>query len=346
MRNTRRRRGSMPPPVSVIVTTYNHERYIAAAIQSVLDQTYQDYELIVVDDGSTDDTGDRVLAVSDDIYLIRQRNQGVAASRNTGIRHARGQFLAFLDGDDLWEPDKLAHQIAAAQSRPRSGLIVANGVQFSGNLILQESLFPPQVVGLLGGRESVTLSCYERLLHGNLIYTTSQVLVPRAVFDESGLSDPQLPIASDWDLYIRIAASYDITFLQKSLVRWRYLETSASGPEYLRRFRWASDEIAILKKHRRSAPPEYRALIQTLLAEKVTETADQMYWYGRQTRAAWARRHLLALLRQNPSSLEVAVLLLAMCLPRPVVHFAGRMLPASIRRRSLTRESERHSPRR
>jgi glycosyltransferase involved in cell wall biosynthesis len=333
----------MPPLVSVIVTTYNHERYIAAAIQSVVDQTYRDYELIVVDDGSTDSTCDRVLAFPDDIHLVRQKNQGVAASRNTGIGHARGQLLAFLDGDDLWEPDKLAHQVAAARSRPRSGLIVVDGVQFSEDMILHETLFSPQVATLLGGCDSVTLRCYERLLHGNLISTTSQVLVPRAVLDEFGLSDPQLPIASDWDLYIRIAASYDITFLQKKLVRWRYLETSASGPEHLRPFRWAKDDIAILKKHRRSAPPEYRPLIRTLLTQKLTETADQTYWYGRQSDAAWARRHLLTLLRQNPSSPAVAVFLLAMCLPRPVVRFVARILPAAIRRRSLTRQPDHHS---
>jgi glycosyltransferase involved in cell wall biosynthesis len=197
----------MPPLVSVIVTAYNHERYIAAAIQSVIDQTYHDYELIVVDDGSTDGTSDRVLAFADDILLVRQENQGIAASRNTGIRHARGQLLAFLDGDDLWEPDKLAHHVAAAKSRPRSGLIVADGVQFSGDTILHGSLFPPQVATLFGGCDSVTLRCYERLLRGNLISTTSQVLIPRAVLDDVGLSDPRLSIASDWDLYIRIAAS-------------------------------------------------------------------------------------------------------------------------------------------
>jgi glycosyltransferase involved in cell wall biosynthesis len=326
----------MPPPVSVIVTTYNHERYIAAAIQSVLDQTYRDYELIVVEDGSTDSTADQLLAFSDRIHLVRQKNQGVAASRNAGIRCARGQLLAFLDGDDLWEAEKLAHQVAAARSRPRSGLIVVGGVQFSGDMILHESLFPPQVAALLRGCDSVTLSCYERLLHDNLIFTTSQVLVPRAVLDRVGLSDARFPIASDWDLYLRIAASYDITFLQKSLVRWRYLQTSASGPEQLRGFRWARDHIAILKKHRRSALPQYRPLVEAVLTEKLAEAADRTYWYGRQSDAAWARRHLLTLLRQNPSSPTVAALLFALCLPRPVVHVVGRILRAASRSSSFT----------
>jgi glycosyltransferase involved in cell wall biosynthesis len=324
----------MPPLVSVIVTAYNQERYIAETIQSVLDQTYHDYEVIVVDDGSSDGTADRVSAFSDRVRYIPQENQGVAGSRNTGIRHARGQLLAFLDGDDFWEPEKLAHHVGAARSHPQSGLIVVDGVQFSGPAILHASLFPPQVTMLLGGRESVTLGCYERLLRGNVIASTSQVLIPRVVLDEVGLSDPRLPVSSDWDLYIRIAARYEITFLHKRLVRWRYLETSASGPEHLRPLRWAVDHIAILKKHLRSAPGEYRPLVRALLRQKIAETADQTYWYGRQSDTVWARRHLLTLLRQHPFSPVFSAFLLALYLPRPLVHLVGRTLRATIRRPS------------
>jgi glycosyltransferase involved in cell wall biosynthesis len=333
----------MPPLVSVIVTTYNHERHIAATLQSVFTQTYPDYELIVVDDGSTDSTGARVSAFRDRLRLVRQENQGVAASRNTGIQQARGQLLAFLDGDDLWEPDKLAQQVAAAERQPRSGLIAVDGVQFSGDTIRYDSLFPPQITTLFGSDDSLTLSCYERMLHRNLISTTSQVLVPRAVLEDVGLGDPRFPIASDWDLYIRIAASYHITFLRKSLVRWRYLETSASGPEEIRRFRWALDHIAILKKHRGSVPTQYRPLIRALLAQKLRETAEQTYWYGRQSDAAWARGHLLTLLRQNRSSGATAVFLLALCLPHPLVHLAGRAFRATMRRASPNPQSEPHS---
>src|SRR5258705_8394034 len=122
----------MAPLVSVVVTTYNHAPYILAALQSVLDQTWRDYELLVVDDGSTDGTLDQISRCRGPISLIAQKGRGVAGSRNTGIRQARGELLAFLDGDDLWEPDKLAHQVAAAQEHPDAGLTAVNGVQFSG----------------------------------------------------------------------------------------------------------------------------------------------------------------------------------------------------------------------
>jgi glycosyltransferase involved in cell wall biosynthesis len=321
----------MPPLVSVIVTAYNHEQYIADTIQSVLGQTFRDYEVIVVDDGSTDGTAEQVAAFTDRVRYLRQENQGVAGSRNTGIRAARGQLLTFLDGDDLWEPEKLAEHVAAAGDHPRSGVIVVDGVQFSGAAILHESLFPPEVVTLLGGRESVTLRCYERLLRGNLISSTSQVLIPRGVLDEVGLSDTRLPVSSDWDLYIRIAAAHEITFVRKRLVRWRYLETSASGPQQLRPLRWAVDHIAILKKHRRCARSEHRPLIRELLRAKTAETADQTYWYGRQSDPVWARRHLLTLLRQHPFSPVLVAFLLASYLPRPLVRLVGRTLRATMR---------------
>src|SRR5215831_12648143 len=95
------------PTVSVIITTYNQAAYIPATIVSVLDQMYRDFEIILVDDGSTDSTSRDILSYRDRLTYIRQSNQGVPAARNVGIRHANGRLLAFLDGDDLWEPTKL-----------------------------------------------------------------------------------------------------------------------------------------------------------------------------------------------------------------------------------------------
>src|SRR5881628_3332235 len=120
----------MRPIVSVIITTYNQGRYISETIHSAIEQDFDDREIIVVDDGSTDDTPTLVVAFGQRVLYLRQRNQGVAGSRNAGILQARGEFLAFLDGDDLWEPHKLSRQVRAARDNPLSGLIVADGVQF------------------------------------------------------------------------------------------------------------------------------------------------------------------------------------------------------------------------
>jgi glycosyltransferase involved in cell wall biosynthesis len=317
----------MSPLVSVIITTYNHEPFIATAIRSVLVQTYRDYEIIVVDDGSTDGTASQVSAFSDRIISVRQRNQGVAGSRNAGIRKATGYFLTFLDGDDVWEPEKLVHHVAAAEAHPRSGLIAVDGVQFSGDSIILGSLFGPAVTSQLAGRESFTLKGYEELLRANFISTTSQVLIPRPVFDVVGLSDRRFPICSDWDLYLRIAARYDITLVNRKLVLWRYLDSSASGADRLRFFRWATDEIPILRKHLRRSPVSCRPLVRGLLKEKILATAFKAYYCGEAERA-WSKRYLLRLYVRNPASLVIASYLAAHYLPRRLI----RVLSESLRR--------------
>ena len=101
----------MPPKVSVIIPAYNAAPYLAETLASVFAQSYPDYEIIVVDDGSTDDTLAVLEQFADRITLIRKPNGGPASARNAGLRQARGELLAFLDGDDLWLPDKLAAQV-------------------------------------------------------------------------------------------------------------------------------------------------------------------------------------------------------------------------------------------
>src|SRR4051812_17019821 len=106
------------PSVSIIIPAYNSERYLRASLQSVLEQTYRDYEVIVVDDGSTDGTKAAVLGVEGSIRYIYQSNQGPSAARNTGIAAARGDFICFLDADDSWTPDKLAIQVEFMERNP------------------------------------------------------------------------------------------------------------------------------------------------------------------------------------------------------------------------------------
>ena len=141
----------MAPTVSVVITTYNQAPYIGATIASVLDQTYRDFEIVLVDDGSTDDTPRVITPYRSYLKYIRQSNRGVPAARNIGVRNATGRLVAFLDGDDLWEPEKLEHQVRAADANPRSGLIVTNGVEFAPASIIRESLVGPAILERLEG---------------------------------------------------------------------------------------------------------------------------------------------------------------------------------------------------
>src|SRR2546426_8898473 len=188
------------PRVSVVVTTYNQRAYVAAAIESALGQTFADREVVVVDDGSTDGTDAIAAAFGDRVRLTRQETAGVAGSRNTGVLNARGELVAFLDGDDLWEPSKLAIQIEAADRYPQAGLIAADGVLFDDDgSILAPTLLADPIRALLG--PDVTLvphhQCYGELLYQNIISTTSQVMVRRTVLDRVGPSDRRFRLSSD-----------------------------------------------------------------------------------------------------------------------------------------------------
>lgn len=320
------------PTVSVVVTAFNHEQYIGGAVRSVLAQTYRDYEIVVVDDGSTDATADRVRAFGPDVRLVRQANQGVAGARNTGILHARGRLLAFLDGDDLWEPDKLARQVAAAEQHPASGLIAVGGWEHGNPAGLTNTLFALPLEALLAGKESLTLRCYEMFLRQNLICTTSQVMIPREVLHDVGLSDMAFPVSSDWDLYLRIASRYEVTFVSARLAVWRYLESSASGPQIVRHLRWAEDDIVILKKHLRSGQAARRALIQGLIRTKLLASANTAYYFGKGGARPVARRHLLRLLRRRPASFgTIFFFLVGLHSPELVTRFLGHLLRRAFR---------------
>lgn len=272
----------MEPTISVVVTTYNQARYIEETLRSVFSQTSPAWEVIVVDDGSTDETPNRLARFSDRIRYIRQGNQGVASSRNTGISHARGEYVALLDGDDLWEPDKLAVQIAAAKHAPHSGIIVANGVEFDDGGILQPSLLR-DVERTLGLQKNqvITVPYYEQALEWNPIWTVSQVMIPRAVLQAIGPSDPTFRCGSDYDLYLRIGQHYDMTFITQPLMKWRYLASSASGGRDIRALRYRLDHILALHKQLRTVSETRRRLIKAVLKQRIPIASESAYYYGR-----------------------------------------------------------------
>ena len=206
-------------------------------------------------------------------------------------------------------------------------MIVGDGVQFAGDEVLQSSIMP-EMKTLLGSAGSLTLRCYRQLLERNFILTSSQVMIRRTVLDEVGLSDLRIPDASDWDLYLRIARRYDITFLNQSLTRWRYLAGSVSGPIHLRRIRWAPDDIAILRKQLRQASPGDRPYIKRLLKERIFERGHEIYRYGRESDRGLARKQLLRCLGRYPTSSTLWAFLVGLHLPRE----ASRRMWSVVRR--------------
>jgi len=264
----------MTPLVSVVVSAYNHGRYIQETLRSVFAQTYSNFEVIVVDDGSTDDTATKLQAFNDRILYVHQENQGVAGSRNTGIQKARGEFIALLDGDDLWEPGKLAIQTEALERSPRAGLAAVNGLEFDQHGVIRTQLIDRELIEWLASNKCgppckyLSGSCYKLFLINNRITTVSQVMFPRVVLEKVGPSDTSFVTGSDCDLYLRILRNHDIVIINESLARWRYLPSSASGPREMRSLRYLEEDIKVLTKHLTLANAEDRVLVSNVIRTK------------------------------------------------------------------------------
>lgn len=264
----------MTPLVSVVVTAYNHGRFIQETLRSVFAQTYSNFEVIVVDDGSIDDTSTKLQEFNDRILYIHQENQGVAGSRNTGIQKAQGEFIALLDGDDLWEPGKLEIQTESLERSPRAGFSAVNGQEFDQNGVTGLQLVDGELLEWLASNKCgpqgkyLSGSCYRLFLIGNRICTVSQVMFPRAVLEKIGPSDSTFRTNSDYDLYLRILKDHDIVVINESLARWRYLPTSASGPRDIRSLGYMEEDIKVLTKHLTLASAEDRVLVSNVIRTK------------------------------------------------------------------------------
>jgi glycosyltransferase involved in cell wall biosynthesis len=191
--------------VSVIIPSYNYARYLGEAIDSALGQTLPPLEVIVVDDGSTDDTPDVLAKYGDRIRVLRQKNAGVAVARNSGIAAARGEYVAFLDADDVWLPRKLELQMARFDG---SIGLVHCGVEFGSAIQL------PRVEG--------DVADALLLLEPDVIHAPgSTVVVPKRVAEEVGGFDPSLPASEDWDFIYRVATRTRVAAVPEPLVHYR-----------------------------------------------------------------------------------------------------------------------------
>jgi glycosyltransferase involved in cell wall biosynthesis len=194
--------------VSVIIPTYNRAQKVLRAVSSVLYQTYEDFELIVVDDGSTDDTKERLAPFQGKIvYHSLPRNAGVSAARNAGIRLAQAPFLAFLDSDDYWFAEKLARQMAFFERNPQARIC-----QTEERWIRRGRRVNPRTKHL-----KPTGDIFEPSLKICLV-SPSSVMVTRSLLEEAGHFDEGLPACEDYDLWLRIACRVPVHLIREELV--------------------------------------------------------------------------------------------------------------------------------
>ena len=203
----------MSQTVSVVIPTYNYGQFIATAIRSVLEQTRPPAEIIVVDDGSTDDTASVVGTFGDRVKYVRQENSGVCAARNRGVAESRGELIAFLDADDVLEPTNLEKLVDQFGSNERIGFVHCGMREFddaSGITIRTE---------INGATENLA----ENLLLWEYPVVTGpcSVVVTRVAFDAVNGFDTQLKVGEDWDFYYRVARKYKVGFVPEPLVNYR-----------------------------------------------------------------------------------------------------------------------------
>lgn len=209
------------PKVSVIIPTYNNAKYISDAVESVFNQTFKDYEIIVIDDGSIDNTKEVLKKYESKItYLHHQNNKGPSTARNTGIINSSGKFIAFLDADDIWVPNKLELQMKTISQFSEIGLLGCGAymIDESGNIIKE--------------RKVVSYSNRKLLLQDLMIRNVicggcSGAVIKKECFDKVGLFDDGFRGSEDRDVWFRIAKLYEIKFLQQPLVKIRNHETNA-----------------------------------------------------------------------------------------------------------------------
>ena len=217
------------PNVSVIITTYKRANLVSHAIESVLAQTYTDYEIIVVNDGSPDNTKEVLDQFGDKITAIHQENQGVSAARNAGIKSAQGQYIAFLDDDDLWVQNKLEKQVACLESNPNIGLVYSDMFCFNENGVF------PDTWEKANPTPPVQQSWI--LFLRNFIPTPS-VVVRRDCLDKVGLFDETLTTCEDYDLWLRITEKWSVHFLNEPLVNYRRSANSLQSNEERQLVNW------------------------------------------------------------------------------------------------------------
>jgi glycosyltransferase involved in cell wall biosynthesis len=245
------------PKVSVIIPTYNRLSMLKEAVDSVLAQDVEDFELIVVDDGSTDGTADEILRYGGRVKLLQHgENRGVSAARNSGILHSKGKYIAFLDSDDLWVKGKLRIQVAFLDENPPYPLCYTDEIWIRRgkrvNPMLKHAKFSGWIL------EKCLPLC---------IISPSSAVMRKTLFPRVGLFDEALPVCEDYDFWLRVSARFPIFFIEKKLIIKR-----GGHPDQLSNRSWGNDRFRVMVLEKLlSEPhigPEERALVLKEMEKK------------------------------------------------------------------------------
>ena len=256
------------PKVSVIIPAFNAMTYLPETVESVLKQTFTDFEVLLINDGSTDEIIEWATQIKDwRVKLISQQNQGVSEARNTGITHAQGEYIAFLDADDLWEPTKLEKQTQLLEGNPAVGLVDTWVV------LATEQGKPTDKVWISKAEGNI----WKQIAEENLLTCGSTPMIRRCCFESVGVFNRDLRIGEDWDMWVRIASRYSFAVVKETLVRYR--QHSSNTSKNCRAM--LPDLQAVIERTFQFAPPELlriknraKARANLYIAWKHLETND------------------------------------------------------------------------
>ncbi len=308
------------PLVSVVIPCFNGETFLKAAIESALAQSYPRVEIIVVDDGSTDRSGE--IARSFPVRYIHQPNRGLTASRNLGIQESRGSYLVFLDADDRLMPKAIEAGLRVLARHPECALTVG------------DHLFVSEDGSYLASSRKSFLPAhhYEALLKSNYFEMISSILFRRSIFDQVGRFDAELRVAEDYDLYLRIARDHAICFHRAVVAEYRMHRGNASHNSEL----MLTMTLQVLKSHW----PYIRSHPWLLLAY-LEGTRNWRRQYGRQL--AWELAGSLSTLQ--PGDLRRKILRLAVHYPQGLLLLSLLRIMPSLSKRNTRNRSEVESAR-
>ena len=207
------------PKVSVIIPAYNAMAYLPETLESVLKQTLTDFEVLIINDGSKDHIEQWATQVTDPrVKLISQPNQGVCVARNTGIAQAQGEYVAFLDADDLWDSTKIEKQVRCLEEQPEVGLV------YTWTILITEKGEATEVLVASHAEGNV----WEQLLVQDMMSNCSSAMVRRSCFETVGGFDPNFSYCADRDMWVRIAARYPFAVVKEPLTLYRRHSSSMS----------------------------------------------------------------------------------------------------------------------
>ena len=256
--------GSMAAPgVSVVVPAFNSTKTLPHTIRSILMQTYSDFELIVVDDGSTDAFSEVMgpFAAQDDrVRIVHQANSGLAAARNRGLGEARGQFVGFVDADDLWHPDYLTALVAALEAAPDAPF----GYAYSYRIDAHNNIIPTKSWSHIPRHDFLGLLEVNSVGNGSASLFRAQAIRAVGGFDMS-LGENQIQGAEDWKLCLTLAAVADPVLVPRQLVCYRLLETSMSQANPARQLAAVMGVLADIRANFPSLPEKHFLQARTMM---------------------------------------------------------------------------------